>query len=361
MKLLPLQIGDLTAPVPIIQGGMGIGVSRSSLASAVANAGGIGVISGIQLGFMEPDFETNTQEANQRALRKEIRTAREKSPQGILGVNLLCAMNHYKEMATICVEEKVDLIISGAGLPVDLPEIVKGSTTKAVPIVSSGKAAHVITKLWNRKYKKLPDAVIVEGPEAGGHLGFSEEDLQEDKKPLLEDLIREVQNALAPFIAESGTPIPVIAAGGIYTGEDMARYLQIGAAGVQMSTRFVGTEECDASLAYKMAYIDAQKEDIQLVKSPVGLPGRAVRNAFIEKTEQSRVDVHKCYNCLKTCNPKTTPYCISSALIEAVKGNLQDGLIFTGSNGYKVDTIIPVAKLMEELVLDAEKALKRGG
>jgi NAD(P)H-dependent flavin oxidoreductase YrpB (nitropropane dioxygenase family) len=183
MKLPSLQIGDLVARIPIIQGGMGIGVSRSNLASAVANEGGIGVISGVQIGFQEPDFETNNREANIRALGKEIRRARQLSPNGIIGVNFLVAMNNYREMVMAAVEEKIDLIISGAGLPKSLPEFVEGTKTKIAPIVSSGKAAMLISKLWDKRYNHIPDAVIVEGPDAGGHLGFSEEELQSNPRP----------------------------------------------------------------------------------------------------------------------------------------------------------------------------------
>lgn len=356
MKLPPLKLGDLTVPIPIIQGGMGVGVSRSGLASAVANAGGIGVISGVQIGFREPDFETNNFEANIRGLRKEIQKARELSPKGVLGINLLVAMNHYKEMIKVAVEEKIDLIISGAGLPVDLPELVQGSKTKIVPIVSSAKAALVITKLWDRKYNRIPDAVIVEGPEAGGHLGFSVAELQSEPKPMLGSIVKDVLQTLEVFVEKHKKDIPVIAAGGIFTGVDIAKYLKLGAAGVQMATRFVATEECDADPRYKSAYIDAEESDIGLVKSPVGLPGRAVYNPFTKKLESGRIPVNKCYNCLKPCDPGTTPYCISKALIEAVQGNIEEGLIFTGTNAYKLKEIVPVAVLMNELVNEAEQS-----
>ncbi|SCY38979.1 NAD(P)H-dependent flavin oxidoreductase [Alkaliphilus peptidifermentans] len=357
MNLPPLRIGELISPIPIIQGGMGVGVSLSRLASSVANAGGIGIISGVQIGFREPDFETNNDDANVRGLKKEIRKARELSPTGILGVNLLVAINNYKDMVKAAVEEKIDIIISGAGLPTELPALVKGSGTKIAPIVSSGKAAALIAKVWQRKFDYLPDMVIVEGPEAGGHLGFSMEELQKEEKPDLFSIVKEVIEALKPFREASDKEIPVVAAGGIYDGNEIAKYLKIGAAGVQMATRFAATDECDAHIKYKEAYINAEEEDIVLVKSPVGMPGRAIRNDFIKKLELDNIPITKCYNCLKPCDPGKSPYCISTALINAVIGDVDNGLIFVGQNAHKLKKIIPVKELMKELVNETLIAL----
>lgn len=359
MKLPSLQLGELVAKVPIIQGGMGIGVSRANLASAVANEGGIGVISGVQIGFNEPDFETNHKEANIRALINEIRKARQLSPNGILGVNFLVAMNNYKELVKTAVQERIDLIISGAGLPKCLPELIKGTKTKIAPIVSSGRAAALISSLWDKRYDYAPDMVIVEGPDAGGHLGFSEDQLEEGSKPSLSEIVSDVIEALKPFKEKYKKNIPVIAAGGIFSGEDIADYIKIGASGVQMATRFVATYECDADIKFKMAYINAHKEDIKIVKSPVGMPGRAIRNSFIKSIEKGRAPVKKCYSCLNRCNPVATPYCISKALIESVRGNIDDGLIFTGSNAYRLDKFMTVKDLIKELVHEAELHLAR--
>jgi NAD(P)H-dependent flavin oxidoreductase YrpB (nitropropane dioxygenase family) len=357
MKLPTLKIGELTAAVPIIQGGMGVGVSLSGLAGAVAAEGGIGVISGAQIGYREPDFEINNMEANLRALKAEIYKAREKCKNGILAVNLMVAMNHYKDSVAAAVEAGIDLIISGAGLPTELPSLIKGFKTKIAPIVSSGKAAAVIAKLWDKKHSYAPDLVVVEGPEAGGHLGFSLEQLTSEEKPRLIDIVKDVIEALKPYEEKYNKQIPVIAAGGIFTGKDIAEYINAGAAGVQMATRFVATEECDASLEYKMAYINSEEKDIRLVKSPVGMPGRAISNEFLGRLEEGNIPVRKCYDCLKPCNPGNTPYCISKALIEAVKGNLKDGLIFTGSNAYRIDKIVKVKELMKQLVEESEKYL----
>lgn len=357
MKLPSLKIGDLVAKLPIVQGGMGVGVSGSSLAAAVAVEGGVGIISGVQIGYREQDFETNTLNANIRAMKNEIRRAKELSHGGIIGVNLMVAINHYDEMVEACIEGEADLIISGAGLPMNLPKLVEGSNVKIAPIVSSGKAATLIIKNWTKKYSRIPDLVVVEGPEAGGHLGFKREELNIENKVPLEVIVSEVIDAVAPFEEEYEKKIPVIAAGGIYTGEDIAKFINLGAAGVQMGTRFVATKECDASIEYKNAYLNSKEEDIKIIQSPVGLPGRAIRNKFISKAEEGRIPPVKCYNCIKKCNPKETPYCISNALINAVKGNCEDGLIFVGSSAFKLDKIITVKELMEELVEDAEKNL----
>lgn len=350
MKVTPLYIGELVASIPIMQGGMGIGVSRARLASAVAAEGGIGVISGVQIGFEEPDFDTNSKEANIRALRREIKKAKEASKGGIIGVNLMVAMNNYAEMAKVAVEEGIDLIVSGAGLPTELPGLVKGSRTKAVPIVSSGKAAAVLLKLWDRRWGYVPDAVVVEGPEAGGHLGFSMEDFESHNSINLEQIVKAVREAISCYETKYDKKISVIAAGGIFDGRDIANIMKKGADGVQMGTRFVATEECDADIRYKKAYIDSEISDIVIIKSPVGLPGRAIKNKFISKIQEERIPVNKCYGCLKTCSPRDTIYCISKALINAVKGNTEEGLIFTGSNAYRLKEIISVKELMTELV-----------
>ena len=358
MKLKPLIIDHLKARVPVIQGGMGIGVSLSSLASAVANAGGVGVLSAAQVGFREPDFETDNDAANLRGLRKEIRRARSLSPQGVLGVNIMVATNNYAEQVRASVEEGIDLIISGAGLPTNLPELVKGSMTKIAPIVSTGKAARIITKLWTKKYDRLPDLVIVEGPEAGGHLGFSPKELALPVLPDLKTLVSDVLEALKPFEEAFRKKVPVVAAGGIFTGRDIADYLKLGASGVQMATRFVATEECDAHPNFKQAYVDATEETVKIVVSPLGMPGRAIENAHVRKVETEGKPINKCFRCLRACDPKTAPYCITEALVKAVKGDVEDGLVFIGSTGSRVQKIVPVRTLMDELVSEAEAALE---
>ncbi len=357
MNISELIIGNKIAKLPIIQGGMGIGVSLSRLASAVANAGGIGIISGAQPGYQEPDFKTDNESANLRGLEKEIRNARSLSPEGIIGVNFLASVTNYTDMVKLAVKEKVDLIISGAGLPKNLPSFVLGTDTKIAPIVSSGKAASTITKLWLRKYDYLPDAIIVEGPKAGGHLGFSMEDLK-GNLPDIKDIVKEVMSAVKDFEEKHGKKIPIIAAGGIYTGQDMAECLEEGAAGVQMGTRFVATEECDAHENFKQAYIDSKEEDIQLIVSPVGLPGRALRNDFVKSLEKANLKIKSCYRCLKGCNPAVAPYCITDALVASVKGDVDNGLVFIGSNGYRVNKMMTVNSLMQELIEESNAYFK---
>lgn len=359
MKLPTFNIGDLTVKVPIIQGAMGIGVSMSRLASAVANEGGIGVISGAQTGFMEPDFRQNNNSANINGLIKEIRKTRALSPNGIIGVNFLAAaVNNYVELVTASVKEKVDLVISGAGLPKNLPDLVKNSTTKIAPIVSSGRAAATISKIWDRNHNYIPDAIIVEGPKAGGHLGFKANQLLENKTPSLMEIVKDVLEAIKPYESKYNKKIPVIAAGGIFNGEDIAEALNNGASGVQIASRFVATEECDAHINFKNAYINANKEDLTIIQSPVGMPGRAIYNQFIEKAEKGLHSIKKCYQCLSTCDPKTTPYCITDALIDSVTGNVQDGLVFAGSNVYRINKMTTVKELMKELITEAEEYFK---
>jgi len=356
MKLPSLTVGDLIIEKPIVQGGMGIGVSRSGLASAVANEGGIGVISGVVLGFLEPDFETNPLEANIRALRKEIRSARKLSPNGVIGVNFLAAVNDYDELVKAAVEEGIDIIISGAGLPSKLPEIVQGTHTKIAPIVSSGRAAAVICKMWDKRYNRIPDMIVVEGPDAGGHLGFSMEELSAENRPTLEGALKEVLEEIRPFEEKYGKKIPVVAAGGIYTGQDVARYIKLGASAAQIATRFIATEECDAHINFKNAIINAKEGDIEIIKSPVGMPGRALKNQFSEKIKTTPLKIEHCSGCMRSCHAKEAKFCIVEALIRSVNGNVEDGLVFTGTNAYRINEIKSVRDLMNELVSEAEKA-----
>lgn len=339
------KIGSLEVKVPIIQGGMGVGVSLSSLASAVAREGGIGIISAAQIGYKEEDFSRNPKEANIRALKKEIIKAKENSNGGIIGVNIMVAQNYYEELVKATIEAGADIIISGAGLPISLPKLTKGSDIKIAPIVSSVKATKLITTVWKKRYNYIPDFIVVEGPKAGGHLGFHIEEVQEEKVESLENIVKEVLE----FVDEK---IPIVAAGGIYTKEDIKKYLNFGASAVQMATRFICTEECDADIKFKEAFLNCKKEDIKIIKSPVGMPGRAIKNRFIENIQKYREPVTKCYRCLNPtkCNPSTTIFCITKALINAVNGDVDNGLIFTGSNGYRIDKIVSVKDLIDELI-----------
>lgn len=338
-----LRIGGLCARVPVVQGGMGVGVSLSGLAGAVAAAGGVGVISTAQIGYRDPDFGRHPIECNLRAVGEEIRKARAAADGGIVGVNIMVVTRRYEEYVKAAVAAGADLIISGAGLPMNLPELA--GDARIAPIVSSRKALHVISRHWKKKYDRRPDLVVVEGPLAGGHLGFSREDIDAYAVTGEKNYDDEIKSIIA-LADELGTP--VVVAGGVYERSDMEHYLAMGAKGVQIATRFVTTRECDASDAYKQAYIDAKKEDIVIVKSPVGMPGRAIHNAFLDKVSAGERFMRGCRQCITTCKPDTAPYCITEALINAVEGNLEEGLIFCGSNAYRADHIETVADIMEE-------------
>jgi nitronate monooxygenase len=349
MQLPKLSIGDLVSKIPIIQGGMGVGISLSGLASAVANEGGIGVIAAAILGLHERDYLKNSDQANIRVLQNEIRTAR-KLTSGVLGVNIMVALTNFGDMVRTSIEEKIDIIFAGAGLPFDLPGYrPKGAKTKLVPIISSARAAMIICKKWLARFDCLPDAFVVEGPKAGGHIGFKTEQI-DDPNFTLENLVSEVIKALKQFETKLKRSIPVIAAGGIFNGDDIRRFLNLGAAGVQMGTRFVATHECDADPAFKQAYVDAKKEDMVVIKSPVGLPGRVVRNPFIDEVNQGKRNPVNCpYHCIKTCKQQKSPYCIALALGNARKGKFKHGFAFAGMNAYRIDKIISVKELINSL------------
>ncbi|MGN0341788.1 MAG: NAD(P)H-dependent flavin oxidoreductase [Roseburia sp.] len=344
-----LVIGDKVARLPIIQGGMGVGVSRSRLAGAVAKEGGIGVISTAQIGYDEPGFDKDQASCNLQAIKKHIRLAKEESQGGLVGVNVMVALKHYREHVRAAVDAGADVVICGAGLPVDLPDLVpEESGSKIAPIVSSARCADLILKRWNKRYQRTADFVVVEGPKAGGHLGFTKEEAM--NPPDMDVEIRKIIDTVKTYGDEFGRHIPVVVAGGIFDKQDIQHALSLGADGVQIASRFVATVECDASDAYKQAYIQAKPEDIVITDSPVGMPGRALNNAFLKKVAEGKMSVRKCFNCLAKCNPAQIPYCITEALIRAVKGDLDNGLIFCGANVGRIDKIMTVHELMAELV-----------
>ena len=358
IKMPHLAIGDSVASVPIVQGGMGVGISLAGLASAIANEGGIGVIAANAIGMLEPDYFTNGKEANKRALRKQIKKARSQS-DGIIGVNIMVAVNDFHQLLQVCIEEKVDMVFLGAGLPlkgIPVPEL-RVAGVKVVPIVSSARAARLIFKYWQKNYMTVPDAVVVEGPKAGGHLGFKETDIH-DPGYALENIIPSVVEEVKTFEQQFDKTIPVIAAGGIYDGEDIYKFFQLGAGGVQMATRFVATHECDADKKFKEAYLDCKKEDIVIIKSPVGLPGRAIKNSFLREVDAGGRKVRCPWRCLESCNAKHAKYCISEALDNARQGKLNDGFAFAGSNAYRVKDIVHVNALVKELNVEYVKIVK---
>jgi NAD(P)H-dependent flavin oxidoreductase YrpB (nitropropane dioxygenase family) len=349
-----LKIGDMEVRLPIIQGGMGVAISLSGLASAVANEGGIGIISAAAIGMNEPDYIKNSREANTRALRKEIRKTRSLT-KGVIGVNIMMALTDHENLIKVAVEEEIDLIVLGAGLPLKIPAMLAeagltGHHTKLAVKVSSAKAAKLIFQYWANKYQLIPDAVVVEGPMAGGHLGFKKEELTGTLVPLRQ-LIEETVSAVSVFEMQFGKTVPVIAAGGIYTGKDIFEIMQAGAKGVKLGTRFVTTYECDASQEFKDAYINCNKEDITIIDSPVGLPGRAVKNDFIDQIQQGNTKPFKCtWHCLSSCNFRKAPYCIAEALFNSARGKMSEGFAFSGTNAYMAKKIQHVSEVFKELI-----------
>ena len=372
----PLVIGDLKIEKPVIQGGMGVGISLHRLAGAVAKAGGMGLISTAQIGFREPDFKTNFVEANLRAIRNEFKKAREIAPEGAIGFNIMVATKHYDMWVKEAVKAGADAIISGAGLPVSLPEYAEAAyeemkamgkkflrRTKLAPIVSTAKAAMVICKMWDRKYHRVPDFVVVEGPLAGGHLGFTKEQLAQYgadstdveasyDQAAYDEEVKAIMKVVKGYEDKYETHIPVVTAGGIYTHEDVKHQFELGAEGVQVATRFVTTKECDAPDAYKQTYIEASKEDIVITQSPVGMPGRAILNPFLKKIKEGeRSAIKSCFQCLEHCDIKTIPYCITRALVNAAEGDEDAALLFCGSNAFRSDRIETVEEVMNALLI----------
>lgn len=341
-----MRLKNKELPIPVIQGGMGVGVSLSNLAGAVAKCGGMGVVSAVNCGYAEPDFDQNPVEANVRALKREIRKAKEiAGGNGLVAVNIMSAVTNYDVYCASAVEAGADAIISGAGLPLSLPEHTKGTDTLCAPIVSSAKAVLILCKKYEKKYGILPDFFVMEGKMAGGHLGFSEEELFEQTAKDNDAIFLEIKEALHTY------DIPVFVAGGVFTGEDVAHFMGLGAAGVQVGTRFIATKECDADEVFKQAIVDAKKENIRIIKSPVGMPARAIVSPLLERIEKGdHFTAKKCSNCLTKCKKgMNIPYCISRALIEAVRGNWEDGLFFTGENADRIDKIQTVQEVMNEL------------
>lgn len=347
----PLKLGNIEAKVPIIQGGMGIGISLGHLAGAVAKEGGIGIISAAQIGFREPDFDSNTKEANLRAIKKEYETARKIAPEGIIGFNLMVAMRYYEEYVRAAVDVGADLIVSGAGLPTELPGIIGDADVKLAPIVSTEKSANVILKYWDRKYQRLPDLLVIEGPQAGGHLGFDREHLEYFKEQeVYDEEVKKILDVAKSYGDKYGKRLPAALAGGIDSKEAVSHAFSLGVDAVQVATRFVTTEECDADIRYKESYLRAKKEDIVIVKSPVGMPGRAIKNRMMKRVvDGEKISHSPCHCCLHKCNPAEIQYCITDALIHAAKGEVEDALLFCGANAYKADHIETVREVMEDL------------
>ena len=351
MEIQPLKIGTKMAKVPVIQGGMGVGISLGNLAGAVAKEGGIGIISAAQPGFKEKDFEKNPLEANLRAVKSEYEKARKLAPDGIIGFNLMVAMEHYEEYVHAVVEAGADLIVSGAGLPTELPKYVGDSDILLAPIVSTAKSANVILKYWDKKYQRIPDLVVIEGPLAGGHLGFREDQLDEyEGQAIYDQEIQKIKEIIQNYSDKYEKKIPIAIGGGIHDSESAAHAFSLGADAIQVATRFVTTEECDADIRYKEAHLKAKESDIAIVKSPVGMPGRAIMNKFMTRVMNGEQIPHSpCHGCLVKCSPKEIPYCITDGLINAVKGNVDEGLLFCGAKAWKAEHLQTVQEVINDL------------
>ncbi len=346
MRLGQNSTAPKTLSLPLLQGGMGVGVSLGNLAGHVARAGGMGVISTANPGYREADFWRSPAEANRRALAAEIKRAKRLARGcGLVAVNVMVATSDWAQAVTTALEAGADAIISGAGLPLSLPQLAKGFDALLAPIVSSARAAAILCRSWLKNHARLPDFVVLEGSEAGGHLGFSAQELAQGTAKPLDVLLAEVRQAIAPF-----GNIPVFAAGGISTASEAAALMRKGAAGVQVATRFIATEECDASQAYKEILLRAKPEDIVITASPVGMPGRALRSPLVQRVQAGiRVPPLSCSHCIIPCKPASTPYCITRALIDAVNGSWETGLFFCGAQAAKLKEIVPVRTLIEEL------------
>lgn len=340
-------IGDKEIKLPIIQGGMGVGISLSGLASAVANEGGIGVISSAGLGLLYRQSPRDYLKDCIWGLKEEIRKSRI-ATRGSIGVNIMVALSNFADMVRTSIAEKVDFIFVGAGLPLDLPSYrTSECTTKLIPIVSSARAAKIICEKWLSNYNYLPDALVVEGPKAGGHLGFKPDQI-EDKDYELEKLIPAVVEIISGY--KNTKAIPVIAAGGITTGDDIHRFLQLGASGVQMGSIFVPTNECDASEEFKKIYLRSSKADLMIIQSPVGMPGRAFTSDFLKNVNNGIEKPISCpYKCIKTCDYTKSPYCIMKALYNASKGRMNRGYAFAGANAYLADKLRSVREVISRL------------
>lgn len=347
-----MKLGNRELALPLIQGGMGVGVSMGGLAGAVAAQGAMGTLSTADAGWNEPDFAAHPQQANLRALRREVQRAKRLAAgAGLVAVNAMVATRQYADSVRTALEAGADAIVSGAGLPLELPALAEGFEALLAPIVSGPRAAQLICRTWAKRYGRVPDFVVLEGYQAGGHLGFEEADLLSGRCTPLSRLIPEVLAALRPFEEKFGRAIPLFCAGGVATGAEMARCTRLGAAGAQLATRFIATEECDASQGYKDVLLAARPEDLRIIHSPVGMPGRAVNSPLVQRLAAGmRQPPAHCSGCIKSCRPAETPFCITHALIEAVKGNWEEGLFFSGSRVDLVDRMRTVPDLIDELM-----------
>ncbi|MBD3379607.1 MAG: nitronate monooxygenase [Candidatus Omnitrophica bacterium] len=350
--------------VPIIQGGMGVRVSTAPLAAAVAECGAAGTIASVGLPPDTPENRADVPKSSREHLKKQIRQARSLT-DGVIGVNIMVALSNYEDMVRTAAGEGADFIISGAGLPVSMPEFAEGSETRLIPLIASARGLKVLLRTWERRYKRLPDAVIVEGPLSGGHIaGYSLEELKDPghkmrKDNVLEKALQDVIELVGEYGKRFNKHIPVIAAGGVFDGKDMARFFRLGAEGVQIGTRFVATDECSVAEEFKQLYLASGEKDLVFVQSPVGMPARVIKTKFLEDVLRGEKKDFNCnYRCLRTCDPSTVQFCIAKALIDAAEGDIDNAIVLAGANIERVTRIMPVRELISEIMAEAGEALQ---
>ena len=353
MHFDPLKIGRYEFPVPIVQGGMGVGISGYKLVSAVLKSGGLGTLTPFGQGDLSQGMTSERFISTSREAFKREVLALQSQTALPFAVNYMGALTNIDDLIITGVELGVKIIVFGAGIPFTLPAIVTDSSVALVPIISSARLAQLIIKRWDRYDHRVPDAFIIEGPLAGGHLGFSPDQLRPENigKFSLENILKETLEIIKPFEQTCGRKIPIIVAGGIYTGEDMAWFLAHGASGVQLGTRFAATYESAASPEFKQAYINARQKDIVIIESPVGMPGRAILNDFLQQLHTGNISKPQCpFHCIHSCKRDSAGFCIAERLNFSLHGKVKEGLLFCGANVYRIDNILSVAELMNELL-----------
>jgi len=338
-------LGKHQLEIPLIQGGMGVGISLANLSGTVASYGGMGVISGVNPGYRDPNFHKDPMAANMKALKEEIYKAKQIAKgKGIIAVNLMYAINNYEEYAKAAVEFGADAIVSGAGLPLKLPEYVNDDVLIA-PIVSSKRALELVIKTWIKRYDRICDFIVVEGPLAGGHLGFKNEDIDRQN---LEDILVDVVEYVRELEAKYDKKIYIFAAGGIRNSDDAKKFMSLGADGIQLGTAFIATEECDADIDFKKQIVESNEEDLKVILSPAGFPARAINNNFLKSVQAEKKPVSICHKCLKSCDPKTRKYCIAEYLSESANG--REGLVFSGARISSIDKITDVRSVIKNFL-----------
>lgn len=347
MKLPSLKIRNLETKYPVIQAGMGVRIGMAELSSAVVNCGGYGTIASVGIGDIERGKFRFVDECNEN-FALELKKARElcggKKP---LGVNVMVALSNYEEIVRTAVAGGVDFIISGAGLPLPLPEYVGDADVALIPVISSGRAFEVVVKTWLRKYNRKPDAVIVEGPKCGGHLGFTMDMIEHPETCSMEILLKEVQDVIVRYNLQG---LPIIAAEEVACRADIERFLKMGYNGVQIGTYFITTEEAGIDARSKQFFIDAKSEDVVVIKSPVGLPVRVLKSPLVQRVLTGGREKFTCpYRCLRSCNPAKSLFCIAKALLATWRGDTENGLYMVGCNIESVKKIYPVKEFFDSL------------